>query len=48
MKAGIINDVFHVKSKDQLGDVFTKKGVSNENIIHAVTKGTLKQERSTF
>ena len=41
MKNGTIKDVHHVSSKDQLGDVFTKKGVSSNNIIRTVSQGIL-------
>ena len=36
-----VKDIIHVKSKDQLGDIFTKKGVSAERILNVVKKGTI-------
>jgi hypothetical protein len=36
-----IQDIKHVKSEDQLADVFTKQGVSSERILKAVKHGTL-------
>ena len=43
IKAGIVKDVHHVRSEDQLADVFTKKGVKNLKIIDAVSKGKLEE-----
>ena len=42
LKNGTIKEIKHVSSKNQLSDVFTKKGVIKENIIHAVSIGSLK------
>ena len=41
IKKGIIKDIIHVSSKDQLSDILTIKGVLSEKIIHAVSEGTL-------
>ena len=43
MKSGIIKDIFHVKTQDQLADVFTKKGVKCQTIIDAVSKGKIEE-----
>ena len=42
MKMGTIRDVQHVSSSDQLADILTKKGVSSEKIIRAISKGVLE------
>ena len=47
MKKGRIKDIHHVSSQQQLADVFTKKGVAPDNIIHTVSSGTLKLDRTT-
>ena len=44
MKNGTIKQINHVSSKDQLGDVLTKKGVLADKIIYAVSKGSLVYE----
>ena len=41
MKRGRIKTIKHVNSKQQLADVMTKKGVSPDNILDIVTRGTL-------
>ena len=48
MKQGIIKDIKHVSSQDQLADIFTKKGVSTEKIIDAVSKGYIKDPEDKF
>ena len=44
VKSGRIRDIVHVKSGDQIADVFTKKGVSTEKILKTVRIGSLKNE----
>ena len=41
MKTGRIKEINHVSSKQQLADVFTKKGVSSDTITNIVSSGTL-------
>ena len=41
LKTGVITEVNHVRSQDQLSDVLTKRGVLGDKIIHAVSNGTL-------
>ena len=41
IQRGIIKDIFHVKSHQQLADVFTKRGVNPSNIIEAMSSGFL-------
>ena len=41
LKLGTISEINHVSTKDQLGDILTKRGVSNERIMNAVSKGSL-------
>ena len=41
MKTGRIKQINHVNSKQQLADVFTKKGVSTDFILDTVTSGVL-------
>ena len=48
IKSGVIKDVNHVASKYQLGDIFTKKGVSTENIIKTVSEGFLDFPEDNF
>ena len=45
-----ILDIMHVKSKDQLADVFTKSGVHSEKILNVIQRGTLlqKQDQSSI
>ena len=42
MKTGRIKNIQHVTSKQQLADIFTKKGVSSDLILDTVTSGSLK------
>ena len=37
----MIKEIIHVSTKDQLGDIFTKRGVQNHRIINAVSNGRL-------
>ena len=37
-----IKNIYHVKSCDQIADVFTKSGVNTERILSAIQNGTLK------
>ena len=39
---GAVFDVRHVTSKDQLGDVLTKKGVCSEKILSVLQTGKLQ------
>ena len=48
IKTGVIKEINHVSSKNQLGDIFTKRGVLNQNIIHAVSQGTLHFPKPAF
>ena len=48
LKQGIIKDIKHVSYPDQLADIFTKKGVSTEKIIDAVSKGYIKDPEDKF
>ena len=41
MKNGTIKDIHHVKSSEQLADVFTKYGVSDHKIVESVSNGNL-------
>ena len=41
MRDGIISDVRHVRSKDQLADIFTKKGVSCDRLLEVIHGGNL-------
>ena len=41
LKNGTIKDIQHVKSSEQLADVFTKYGVSDHQIIECVSNGNL-------
>ena len=41
MKKNIISEINHVKSEDNIADVFTKKGVSTNRIMTAIEKGSL-------
>ena len=38
---GVISDVLHVSSKDQLADIFTKKGVDNGKLLECIASGNL-------
>ena len=40
--SGIISEVKHVSSKDQLGDVFTKKGACSKNILKVLENGYIE------
>ena len=42
IKNGDVKDIHHIKSEDQLGDAFTKKGVKSFKIVRAVTKGKIE------
>ena len=47
LTSGIISDVVHVSSKDQLGDVFTKNRASPDQILRVLELGKIeKDERS--
>ena len=41
IQTGIIKDIFHVKSNQQLADVFTKKGVNTQTIIETMSSGII-------
>ena len=45
IRNGRIKDIHHVNSKQQLADIFTKKGVSSEYILDSVSSGTLELDR---
>ena len=38
---GTISDIFHVSTKDQLADTFTKKGVKNDKLLKCLASGNL-------
>ena len=38
---GIIKDIIHVKTDQQLADVFTKRGVNGQNIIDVTSTGAI-------
>ena len=38
---GTISQVKHVSSKDQIADIFTKKGVKNEKLLNCLSLGNL-------
>ena len=38
---GTISKVIHVSSKDQIADIFTKKGVKNEKLLKCLSVGNL-------
>ena len=38
---GTISNVIHVSSKDQLADMFTKKGVNSEKLMNCLKSGNL-------
>ena len=42
LKAGIIQDVCHVSSEDQLADMLTKKGVSNFKLLKTLEEGHIR------
>ena len=42
IKNKTILDVLHVKSRDQIADVFTKSGVKTDRILNVIRTGTLK------
>ena len=48
MKSGRIQSIHHVKSNDQLADVFTKKGVCSDLILDTVSSGTMNIDRTSF
>ena len=41
LKNGTIQDIRHVKTNQQITNIFTKKGVQSYNIKHAVSNGNL-------
>lgn len=41
MKNNIISEINHVKSADNIADIFTKKGVSTDRILQVIDKGSL-------
>ena len=41
MKNKTIQHIHHVKSEDQLGDIFTKRGVSKEQLLRSIETGSL-------
>ena len=47
IKSGRIQAIHHVKSKDQLADVFTKKGVCSDLILDTVSSGTMDIDRAS-
>ena len=48
MKSGRIQSIHHVKSNDQLADVFTKKGVCSDLILDTVSSGTMNIDRTSI
>ena len=40
-----IKEIFHVKSSDQLADVFTKSGVKADGILSVIKHGTLENKQ---
>ena len=44
LKQGIIKEVNHVSSENQLSDILTKKGVNSSKIIYAVSEGTITDQ----
>ena len=38
---GTISDIIHVSSKEQLADIFTKKGVNSESLLKCLETGSL-------
>ena len=42
IKEGIIKDIHHIKSEQQLGDTFTKKSVKSYKLIKAVSRETIE------
>ena len=42
---GRIKNIFHVKSEDQLADIFTKSNVNNDRIFEVFQKGSLKKKK---
>ena len=42
MKRKRIQDIFHVKSQDQLADVFTKSGVHTDRILNVMLSGSMR------
>ena len=38
---GTISDVIHVSTKDQLADIFTKKGVKSDKLLECLASGNL-------
>ena len=49
LKDGTVSDVMHVSTKDQLADIFTKKGVNSEKLLECLHSGNLSpcKERKT-
>ena len=41
-----IKEIHHVRSNQQIADVFTKKGVSSDKILDTVSSGTLEIDRT--
>ena len=41
LKNGTIQDIRHVKTNQQITNIFTKKGVQSYNITHAISYGNL-------
>ena len=48
MKNKRIKEIYHVKSQNQLADIFTKKGVCSDIILDTVSNGTLNIDRTLF
>ena len=47
MKQGKIKAIHHVKSQQQLADIFTKKGVNSNLILDTVSSGTMNIDRNS-
>ena len=43
---GTISDIIHVSSKEQLADIFTKKGVSSEKLLECLDSGNLSSYKT--
>ena len=43
-----IKEILHVKSRDQIADVFTKSGVNTNGILNVIQNGTLTKKQDLY
>ena len=41
LREKIVTDIVHVKTKDQVADILTKKGVSSDKILTILNEGNI-------